>query len=749
LIEIAGFSSLGAELTGSLVSNVVECLHSVVGDEFLETQSLTDDVLFQRSFITAVTYVMQSYWEFLASLDAGIVRQLAKWVFHVTSACDEDTFHLTMEFWEHVFWRLWLERRSGHTSPFEGLFLEFSNDVLRILIERMPRPLSTVGYSEENGILRKHPFDETEYDEPPFRSASSCFINACLISGSDVIGMIRQRLDELKTIGISIDSTRSLCWAIGCLGRGNVAVDDDYLPGFLQSLFELCGMMEDIGQRLQVAEGIAFVCSSFTEFMGRHFPMLKSVVHQLISFSRETLGEIQEYALESLKTLSLHCAPSFVLPYPGETQTLLEEMLAEIDTIVAPLLPDNVPKMYGIFAALVMGVPAGENRLKASRAIVGDAVARFLQVTGEFDPEDETVCQTLSVACRSQAVIAKEFGQLWADQIAPYLGTVLELFQLMTQLILRQPEEIYLTLKGDLLRPITEIMSLNHDSGIVRDAFMEPIITIVLDDFVEFPPARVPEVLSLFAKLLSFQAVGSDVVGLIDERLIATTFEMLAADPEDFCEMRLAFFAALKLLAMSGQVVMQMDTERFVAALIQGGRNPNNEIRELAIFAIDILLSSMRQDVPTRTYQAFCEQFGIGLIDFALTTCCDVSFKATFQLNVFLILTLIQLPVVQRHLGDVAIILAMICPTKSTADIQELALGLLEASKTDIVGFMRNLVLSLNQVSVTDPDLNPQQREHIFRTLNKQEDRAETDAGLLAQAHALARFSVSAPRWGC
>jgi hypothetical protein len=116
-------------------------------------------------------------------------------------------------------------------------------------------------------------------------------------------------------------------------------------------------------------------------------------------------------------------------------------------------------------------------------------------------------------------------------------------------------------------------------------------------------------------------------------------------------------------------------------------------------------------------------------------------------MNQFVIMKLFELPVVRGHPGDVAIILARICPTKATAEIQELALGLIEGGKSDMHKFLKDLFVSLNQVSAADPDLNPQEREHIFQTLNRHEGPTETVPRLFAQTQALSQFSMSEGLW--
>jgi hypothetical protein len=550
-----------------------------------------------------------------------------------------------------------------------------------------------------------------------------------------VLSLIDHRLDELCTIP-SVESACSLSWAIGSLGRGDVQDASECLPRFLAALFELCGTLEALEDRAKIASGISFVCSSFVSFMQQHFDVMKSVVGQLLSFSRETLDEIQEFAIEALKVLAMGCSKCFV------DGGILEQMFANIDEILTPLLPDNVPKMYEIFAILASSIQDIEECTRTCSELISDLIARFLEIAQAFDPSDKAMCQSLSVVLRSHIKVAQSSIQMYAAQLAPYISDIFGLFQLLSRVMAESPQEIYLTLKGDILRAVTEILVAKHESS---SAFVAPVVEVVLEDFLNCENARVPETYGLFGRLLSIQA--PDFAPIVDEKLIGPTFEMFAHNFEDFWELRFAFFRMCKLLANFPDVVLKLNIDQFFEILVFGGEHPNNEVREIATGALDFVFSRLRDEIPAQQFDEFCERYAVDIIQFALRACCDVSKKATFRTTVFFCLQMLQLPVSSKHLGDVAEVLGGICPSKPAEEIRDLTLAMMQAvTNNQLFTFMKNLLVSLNQVAGTDPDMNPQERQHVFKMMNPERETKQDVPGPLDNIPQLiADFSLRPP----
>jgi exportin-1 len=291
LAEMIGFAGLPDEYVVQILDEVVTCLHAAIGDNFMMITEFSEDRLFQGDFVGALVCFFRGNWSTVPSLDPALVNQLFRWMYMLSVASDEDTFIATIEFWDHIFYAVRMDSRTGRQNPIEPLLMEYVRNVTEVLIERMPRPMYTVQYSEEDGILRKRLFDEVQYGTP-FWSASSCIVNACYNDVPMVLSLIDNRLEELRSIP-SVESACSLAWAIGSLGRGDMQDASECLPKFLKTLFELCGSLEDLEDRAKIAAGISFVCSSFISFMQQHFEVMKSVITQLLSFSRETVGEIR------------------------------------------------------------------------------------------------------------------------------------------------------------------------------------------------------------------------------------------------------------------------------------------------------------------------------------------------------------------------------------------------------------------------------------------------------------------------
>jgi hypothetical protein len=102
--------------------------------------------------------------------------------------------------------------------------------------------------------------------------------------------------------------------------------------------------------------------------------------------------------------------------------------------------------------------------------------------------------------------------------------------------------------------------------------------------------------------------------------------------------------------------------------------------------------------------------------------------KSTFEETVMLLIVLLGLPLIPAHLGDIAAVLADICQ-KTTAEIQELTIALIASLETGFGEFMRNLLVSTQQISARDPDLSRARAPGRFQRHEPPAGAAATAAG--------------------
>jgi hypothetical protein len=410
-------------------------------------------------------------------------------------------------------------------------------------------------------------------------------------------------------------------------------------------------------------------------------------------------------------------------------------MLSMMDDILAPLLPDNVAKMYEIFSLLIQDPVAAVG-------LVDDIIARMLQLTSPFDYHNPDTRQALSVVLRCHSAVATSHAQTYLTRVVPHLEHMLGLFSSLSEAYANNPETILLTLKSDILRPFAKVFKRFIDlRGI--ESLVCPLTDAVIADFERFPAARVPQVVFLFGRLVrNYPTVVESSLQSIDDRIFGPLFDALEAQADD-PNLTSAFLEILGFLSSRPSIV-HMNLDRVFASLLLGCERFEEKLRLLAIVGVDHLFSLLPRNMPAPKWDEFCKAYAFPALSVALRVLLDATMKATFPSNVFLVLTLLRLPIVKQRVGDVARILASICPTKPPTEIEELTMGMMDACQDDLVRFMHNLLVSMNQVSAFDPDLNRRDKEAIFDEMNRRaqepvRDVAEEEERLAME---IAGFSI-------
>jgi hypothetical protein len=334
---------------------------------------------------------------------------------------------------------------------------------------------------------------------------------------------------------------------------------------------------------------------------------------------------------------------------------------------------------------------------------------------------------------------------LYAQEIAPYIGHILDLYGQLSVTYIEFSEEIFLTLKGDLLRPFSKLFKSLAQSECALDPFIQPLVEAVIPDAEAFPIAFVPQAVHLFTRiLLSRRASVDPFVRMIDERLFAPLLAMLSSDPGDFLALHIAFTGSMRLLARAPHPTLNL--ERIIDALLLGCCHLHDRVRMEGICGIDELFGLRHRQVSSAEWTDFCDHFAIPVLEIALKVACDLRMKPTFMHSIFLVLTLLQLPVVARRLGDVAHILAEIFPARSPHEIEELTMRMMRSCKEEFVEFMIDMIVSTNEVSPNDPHLNRRDADQVFEEMNQAKQQEPVLGDALAMEIALFSLKHGAER---
>lgn len=85
-----------------------------------------------------------------------------------------------------------------------------------------------------------------------------------------------------------------------------------------------------------------YVVGQYPRFLRAHWRFLKTVVNKLFEFMHETHDGVQDMACDTFIKIAHKCRRQFVTVQVGEVMPFIEEILAQISTIICDLQPQQV-----------------------------------------------------------------------------------------------------------------------------------------------------------------------------------------------------------------------------------------------------------------------------------------------------------------------------------------------------------------------------------------------------------------------
>jgi exportin-1 len=430
----------------------------------------------------------------------------------------------------------------------------------------------------------------------------------------------------------------------------------------------------------------------YPRFLRAHWKFLKTVVNKLFEFMHERHPGVQDMACETFLKIAQKCKRKFVTLQLNETQPFIVELADMIPNIIIALEPHQVHTFYEAAACMlsergVTGVDQDMRNGSLMKLLTGPGpqeagysmaypnqtwstiMGQARHSEGESLKTPETARELSKFLKTNQRVCSAvgplyvvELGRLYHDLMNVY--TVYADYQKLmvdSQGEIAMHNSLYKQLrsvKKETLRLLTTFVDKCGEpeapaptvAQSLLPLLLQPTPSSVLGDYNRsVPAARDAEVLKLFSmcieRLPMNEAEGGQAVPRVMEALFASTLQMIAANHEDFPELRLQFFSLLKAINQhsfpSLFAIPQEVRKNVVDAVAFAIKHTERNIAEMGL---DILFELL-QNVGRHEHiaQEFYQQFLLQLIQEILYVMTDRLHKSGIKMHSMLLREMLHL----------------------------------------------------------------------------------------------------------
>jgi exportin-1 len=491
----------------------------------------------------------------------------------------------------------------------------------------------------------------------------------------------------------SWNNLNTLCWAIGSIsGAMSEEEEKRFLVTVIKDLLSLCEEKRGKDNKAVIASNIMYVVGQYPRFLRAHWKFLKTVVNKLFEFMHELHPGVQDMACETFLKIAQKCKRKFVTVQQNETQPFIMELADMIPSIIIALEPHQVHTFYEAAACMLSerAIPGVDPEMRNASlmklltgpgpqesgysmafpnqtwsAIMGQArhtegeslktaeTARELQ---KFLKTNQRVCSAVG------PLYVVELGRIYHDLMNVYtVYADTQKVMVDTQGEISTHNSLFKQLrsvKKETLRLLTTFVEKCGDpeappatvAQSVLPLLLQPTTTSVLGDYNRsIPAARDAEVLKLFStcieKLPMNEAEGGQAVPRIMEALFASTLQMIAANHEDFPELRLQFFQLLKAINQhsfpSLFAIPQEVRKNVVDAVAFAIKHTERNVAETGLDIMYELLQNVNRH--EHIAQEFYQQFLLQLIQEVLYVMTDRLHKSGIKMHSMLLRDMLHL----------------------------------------------------------------------------------------------------------
>eukprot|EP00743_Colponemidia_sp_Colp-15_P002924 GILK01003163.1.p1 GENE.GILK01003163.1~~GILK01003163.1.p1 ORF type:complete len:1097 (+),score=141.59 GILK01003163.1:95-3385(+) len=537
--------------------------------------------------------------------------------------------------------------------------------VRRVLISRMAKPEEVLIVEDDNGSIIREAHPDTEAINL-YKSMREALIYLTHLNPEDIEGIMLEKLNaQVEGTEWSWNNLNRLCWAIGSIS-GAMSEDDEkrFLVTVIKDLLRLCELKRGKDNKAVVASNIMYVVGQYPRFLRAHWKFLKTVVNKLFEFMHEVHPGVQDMACETFLKIAQKLRKKFVVLQAGESMTFIEELLLNIREIICDLEVHQIHQFYEAVGHMVSAASDGAVRdtlLLKLMELPNETWAKVIQAAQlnvESLKAQETIGHIHNIL-RTNERVATAVGQSFVSQLGRIYLDMLNVYKCYSEFISNSivtqgpavTRSVVIrgmrSVKKETLKLIETFVEKCSDVQTVAQNFIPPLLDPVLGDYSRnIPAARDPEVLSLFAMVISQlkQAIFADVPRIF-ETVFECTLDMITKDFQTFPDHRVNFFLLVKAINQHCfQAFFHIPPNHLklvVDSIVWAFKHETPSVAETGLQILTDFLTnvSRMEDVA----QAFYQQYFMSLLQDIFFVLTDTLHKAGFKLHTIILMQMFQL----------------------------------------------------------------------------------------------------------
>jgi len=496
----------------------------------------------------------------------------------VSEVEDIEIFKICLEYWNFLSSDLYRESpfaapiqilgspSSINVPPRRQIYLPVLSKVRFTMVSRMAKPEEVLVVENENGEVVREFMKDTDAINN-YKNMRETLVYLTHLDYQDTERIMTEKLqNQVNGTEWSWKNLNTLCWAIGSISGAMHEEDEKrFLVMVIKELLGLCEVKRGKDNKAIIASNIMYIVGQYPRFLRAHWKFLKTVVNKLFEFMHETHDGVQDMACDTFIKIAQKCRRYFVQVQVGEVMPFIEEILNNISSIVCDLQPQQVHTFY---EAVGFMISSQTDQVVTERLIekcmllpnqIWDGIIQSATKNIDILRDQEIVKQLMNIlktnvsACRSVGhPFVIQLGRIYLDMVNVYKVLSENISSAVAQhgeSVTKQPLiRAMRGVKKETLNLINCWVSKSSDPKLVKDNFIPPLLTTVLDDYSKnVPQAREAEVLNTLATIVNkLESHVVDDVPLMFDAVFECTLNMINKDFEQFPEHRTNFFTLLQ-----------------------------------------------------------------------------------------------------------------------------------------------------------------------------------------------------------